>query len=580
VRSLEEFTTRLSFLVKHARQILICFVVLTVIAFVALTLTGIKLDNKLQPYNVFSPKKFHDYRVIMKNFPPQLFFKSLIGREDAEIFQHFDAGSLKELWIKASKDKAIFDLIFSIALSSASIFLFLAVLFKRDIKHKSAKFLRGASLIEPSKLNSMIDNDFRITFGKEKVHFPRHYENMGMFLFGAPGSGKSTLLKHLIPQIETDPALIYDRKPEIYQLFYNPERDLLLDPKDQRTIQWNIFKEIHEGEDIDNIISSLISLSDDPKKAFFEQAGRDIFKAIFTRLWKTDSPSNKTLIDFLNDNGSDRERLYEALRDDPRVEGYLSKDNNTSNSIMTVVSQFSNALVRRHFYFDGNFSVRQFIKNGTGRLFVVNRAATEEAFKAYYTLFFDLAFREFLDRSINRTFRFWFVLDEFPSLMRLETLQKLLAEGRDRGNSTILGAQDFEQIKKTYGNDAYSIFNQTNTKIIFRVNDPNTTEYLSRAFGDQEVVQSVKTLSSDVKGQRSGYNFGEQQKVSRLILPSEIKAMKPLNGYVSIGEHPITQISMDIFRQPERTKLIPRTISEIEMREKQIEGGIADELLD
>jgi len=543
-------------------------------------LAGLTSDNGLQPYNVFSHQRFYIYRSVMKLYSPGVFIKDSLHRALTGIPQNTEEALLEGQWIAIVKHKAVFDLLFSSVLSALFVGSVLTVLLKKDIARKDEKFLRGASLVSPQRINSAVKK-YRIIFGKEKVRFPKNFENMGMFLFGSPGSGKSTFLKYFIPQITGDPAVIYDRKPEFYPLFYVHGRDLLLDPKDERTIKWNIFKEIEEKEDIDNIVSSMIPLPADPKAAFWYQAARDIFHAIFTLLWETGKASNKTLIDFLYVNGCNREKLYNILKHDPRVEGYIAKDNNTANSIMSVVSQFSNALVQRHFYHDGDFSIREFIRNGSGRLFIVNRNATEEAFKTYYTLFLDLAFREFLNRQINRNCRFWFIIDEFPSLMKLETLQRLLAEGRDRGSCPVIGAQDFEQLKKTYGQDAYSIFNQTNTKVIFRIGEPNTTEYLSRAFGEQEIIQQVKTLSAGARSIRDGYNFSEQQKIRRIILPSEIKGLEDLTGYVSIGEYPVTQISMDIFTQPNRNSMIPRNIPEIaiEKMQKQDTGEDLDELL-
>jgi len=516
----------------------------------------------------------------MQQYPPSAFIKDSFHKTLTGVRENPEEALLKYQWIAIVKHKAVFDMLFSSVLSAIFMGSVLTILFKKDISRKDEKFLRGASLVSPQRLNSAIKN-YRITFGKEKVRFPISFENMGMFLFGSPGSGKSTFLKYLIPQITNDPALIYDRKPEFYPLFFEPKKDLLLDPKDERTIRLNIFKEIEEKEDIDNIVNSMIPLPADPKAAFWYQAARDIFHAIFTLLWEKGNASNKALIDFLYVNGCNREKLYNILKHDPRVEGYISKDNNTANSIMSVVSQFSNALVQRHFYHDGDFSVREFIRNGTGRLFIVNRNATAEAFKAYYTLFFDLAFREFLNRQIDRSFRFWFIIDEFPSLMKLETLQRLLAEGRDRGSCPVIGAQDFEQVKKIYGPDAYSIFNQTNTQVIFRTKDPNTTEYLSRAFGDQEHVQQIRTLSAGARSIRDGYSFSEQEKISRIILPSEIKGLEDRTGYVSIGAYPVTQISMDIFTHPDRNSMIPRNIPEIaiEKEQKQDTGEDMDELL-
>jgi type IV secretory pathway TraG/TraD family ATPase VirD4 len=514
----------------------------------------------------------------MKLYPPGIFIKDSLQRALTGIPKNAEEAVLEGQWIAIVKHKAIFDFFCSSAVSASLIALVLTILFKKDIARKDKKFLRGASLVSPHKINCAIKN-YRITFGKEKVRFPENFENMGMFLFGSPGSGKSTFLKYLIPQITSDPAVIYDRKPEFYPLFYEQGKDLLLDPKDERTIRWNIFTEIEEKEDIDNIVNSMIPRPTDPKAAFWYQAARDIFNAILTLLRENGDASNKALIEFLYVNGCNRENLYKILKHDPRVEGYISRDNNTANSIMSVVSQFSNALVQRHFYHDGDFSIREFIRNGTGRLFIVNRTATEEAFKTYYTLFFDLAFREFLNRQINRSFRFWFIIDEFPSLMKLETLQRLLAEGRDRGSCPVIGAQDFEQVKKTYGPDAYSIFNQTNTKVIFRINDPNTTEYLSRAFGEQEFLQQVRILSAGTRSIRDGYNFSEQQKISRIILPSELKGMEALKGYISIGEYPVTQISLNIFNQPDINSMIPRSIPEIAIDKKQDTGEDLDELL-
>jgi type IV secretory pathway TraG/TraD family ATPase VirD4 len=268
--------------------------VLTAIAFVGLTWAGIRSDNGLQPYNVFSHQRFYIYRSVMKLYSPGVFIKVSLHRALTGIPQNTEEASLEGQWIAIVKHKAIFDLLFSSAISASLMVLVLTVLFKKDIARKDEKFLRGASLVSPQKINSAVKN-YRITFGKERVRFPKNFENMGMFLFGSPGSGKSTFLKHLIPQIADDQAVIYDRKPEFYPLFYVHGRDLLLDPKDERTVKWNIFKEIEEKEDIDNIVNSMIPLPADPKSAFWYRAGQDIFHAIFTLLWENGKASNKTL---------------------------------------------------------------------------------------------------------------------------------------------------------------------------------------------------------------------------------------------------------------------------------------------
>lgn len=538
---------------------------MTIVIFISLGYWGIKSQSKMQPYHLYSPIKFIEYRQFLKDYPLGSYIKDFLNR-----FRYSQYSETQDVflvyWENAIKKKALFDLTLSAGLSFAFMSFMLVFIFKRDIQLKDERFLRGASFVDPCRVNDYV-KQYRIVFGKEKVRLPISYENTGLFLFGSPGSGKSTFIKHLIPQITGDPIIIYDRKPEFYPLFYEQSRDLLFDPSDNRTIKWNIFKEIQEREDIDNIVRSLIPLPIDPKSAFWYQAAQDIFIAIFTHVWESEKCSNKKLIDFLYENGNNRGKLFNKLKHYPQVEGYISKDNNTSNSVMSVVAQFSNALIQRHFYSEGDFSIREYIRNPNGRLFIVNRIATEDAFKTYFTLFLDLAFREFLSREVDRNFRFWFIIDEFPTLMKLETLQHLLAEGRDRGSCVTLGAQDFEQVKKKYGADAYSIFNQTNTKIIFHINDPNTTEYISRSLGEQEVAIPVRTLSAGTKKFKDGYSFSEQQKINRIILPSEIKGLPALKCYVSLGEYPVTKISVNIFKKQPTNHLVQRIIPEIKIIE-------------
>jgi type IV secretory pathway TraG/TraD family ATPase VirD4 len=127
--------------------------------------------------------------------------------------------------------------------------------------------------------------------------------------------------------------------------------------------------------------------------------------------------------------------------------------------------------------------------------------------------------------------------------------------------------------------DAFSIFNQTSTKLTFKINDPDTAEYISRAFGEQEYITPVKTMTASTRSMRDGYNFSEQQRIRRIILPSEISGLKPLRGFVWIGEHPVTKISFDIFNQANRFSLIPKPVPEIDSGHEELIEEETDELL-
>src|SRR3546814_3152831 len=64
-------------------------------------------------------------------------------------------------------------------------------------------------------------------------------------LFGTTGAGKTTQLRDLTVQMRQrqDNAVVFDLTGAYVEAFYDPERDTILNPMDQRCPAWTIFND-------------------------------------------------------------------------------------------------------------------------------------------------------------------------------------------------------------------------------------------------------------------------------------------------------------------------------------------------
>ncbi len=113
---------------------------------------------------------------------------------------------------------------------------------------------------------------------------------------------------------------------------------------------------------------------------------------------------------------------------------------------------------------------------------------------------------EFKDgRSVKHyKHRLLLLLDEFPSLGKLEIIEEALAYMAGYGLKSYLITQDKEQVVGAYGKDE-TITSNCHIKIAYAPNKPETADYLSKLCGEATVVKDSITVS----GKRFGMLLGQ-----------------------------------------------------------------------
>lgn len=428
-------------------------------------------------------------------------------------------------------------------------------------RRKGEEYIRGAQMVELDTLNDKLlaeakKNELsQIRIGDTILPF--EMESKHMLILGTSGSGKGVLMNQIVTQINKrkqekktgERCVFYDLKGEFVAKQYQ-QGDIIFSPFDKRSIGWNIFNEIVCEPDFD-VLSKSLFVSTDVKNEYWYNCAGDVFRTGLVYLKANRTTSNRDIWNFFAQDIPDIINAFRRL--DIKERGalqHLNKaDSSTSASIISIVRE------RIHFFrylidMDGSFSFREFIRQQNSEeihpnLFILNIDKYDMLFKPLMTLCIDSMIRETLSLPDSLTRRIWFIIDELGTLYRMDSIIKLETVGRSKGGCLICSNQDLGRIEEMYGRaNLKSFFNNFNTSFTFRIMEPDTAEFLSRAIGDQ---QKLKTTESR---QMSPSNFGDrrsetdQEKTERLIMPVEFRNLKDLEALLYIAGYDVTNITI------------------------------------
>ncbi len=452
---------------------------------------------------------------------------------------------------------------------------------------KREEVKRGGELISAKQLKKELTKDIlrehkrngldaRLYLSTNKIPIAENMETRSFFFLGAAGSGKTQGILNIASQIENFPAIFYERKGDDFIApFYRADKDLLFSPFDERTVKWNIFDDIQSDGDINFFVNSIIPLESSSKDAHWDEQARIILKAVFLHIWKSQNPSNKSLIDFLLAN-ADITTLRESLVGSSVVKQYgLSgdiqgalTDDNQGQSVLATFNRYRNAIKLRCMYIsdeEANFSVKAYIKavvNGENkRLFLYNAEHIQGEYNLYLNLLINLLFKEILSLSNDLQRRIWLIFDEIQSLGAngagkqgkgtISSLISFLAEARSKGACTIVATQSLPILEELVGkNNMLSLLQLLATKIIFSYDEPYGQRLITDFIGKQEIIkeklgrsESVNTFSNDARNTHT-----TEEKTQDILLASELANLRVLNAYLKISGYNIAKVEFEIAR--------------------------------
>ncbi|MBV7300286.1 type IV secretion system DNA-binding domain-containing protein [Enterovibrio paralichthyis] len=398
---------------------------------------------------------------------------------------------------------------------------------------------------------------------------------------GNTGQGKTQTILPLVKEIRgyNDKAIIYDKARAFVSYFYNADNDIILNPLDSRSPDWNIHAEATDATHYDAIAEAMIPL---PKgqEPYWSLAARTIFSKTALRFAQAREYRMRPLL--LKLYSTTLEEMAAMLQGTEA--GALLDMNNpkTGESIRSVMSTYIKCLG----YCKDNgvlvdpdtgiqdksrlFSITEWVKNDERRgfIFITVKGEHSATLKPLITTFYNVAIVAGMSLSPSKTRRLFVMMDELPSINKLPALTSGAAELRQFGFSFVLGWQLYSQLEEVWGTSgAQTVSGLLNTRIQFNPGtEPANVKHASEQFGSYTVLMPDEGYSFGVGVYRDGANLKYKEDKRACVTPSAISIVPPLNGFIRLagGMFPVSPFSVP-YHEPDTIAkdLIDRPLEEL-----------------
>ena len=456
--------------------------------------------------------------------------------------------------------------------SAAAISVFLGLFWLRGRQLNRAKRIRGAELATARQLRWRVRPPHRrlrdLASGRPPpctiadVPFPDRAETRHTIVSGTTGSGKTVLISDLVAQIRDrgERCILYDKMGSYTRAFFDPGRDVLLNPLDARSPRWSPFHEARSLRDFDTMAAALIPQQKDTVDPFWVTAARQLFANGAGVLREKGVTENRVLVDHLLK--TELTALAQAMEGTVAQSIVDPENPKTALSVRAMLTAHLGAL--EVLSDEGTpFSIRDWIsdENRGGFLFLTSRADQHASLRGLISTWLEIAVNALLSLDQDDGRRVWIVLDELPTLHQVPSLQPGLAESRQFGGCFVLGIQVISALRDLYGrNGAETISGLCGTRAVLSAPDEDTARWSAACLGRAEVEEVAEGFSYGANTIRDGVSLTPRRELRPLALASEIMQLPALHGYLRFpGPLPAARIELEyVAREKAAERFVPR----------------------
>ncbi len=427
---------------------------------------------------------------------------------------------------------------------------------KRGEKQAENILLKGDKILPTEVTRKLIESNGKASkLSLAKLPLIKHTETAHLLFHGTTGSGKSNAIKELLDQIrkQGDRAIIYDKSCNFLEEFYLPDKDILLNPLDERGQAWNLWAECRDSADFDSLAAAQIPMPLSTQDPFWVNAARTIFSSAAFEMRKDENRSVMKLLQTLLT--ADLNSIQKYLKGTEAETLVSDKIEKTAVSIKSVLATYLKSLKYLKESKDA-FSIRQWIQNANAHnwLFITSSGDRHETLKPLITAWLDIAVNSLLSLTPSNERRIWLILDELASLHQLPYLTQTLSESRKFGGCVVIGIQNYAQLAKLYGHDgSREISALLNTRFMFRQPDPEMAKWAANNFGETFVDEVREGTSYGANTIRDGVSINRVETRKQVVSFSEIMSLANLFAYVRLpGQFPVTLVEFFYKKRPRK----------------------------
>jgi type IV secretory pathway TraG/TraD family ATPase VirD4 len=431
------------------------------------------------------------------------------------------------------------------AVVAALVMLIMVGFWKATRRERSEAHKRGVLLEHSSRRRRGVFSNAGTSLTVGGVPVTELDETKHFKFMGTTGTGKSTAIRELLGKAiqRGDRAVFADPDGGYRNQFYNRYRgDIVLNPFESASVRWDLFGEIENEYDVEQLASSLIPDCEDASAREWRAYARTLLAAVIRRCHLNNARCAQELWRLLT--AASVEELRPWVAGTP-AQPFLDGDN--SRMFGSIRAVLVSAIAGYEFVQSqraAGFSVRRWIRQDQqcGCLFLPYKAGQIAALRSMIATWMRLAIFEAMSQPEGFDQRLWFVVDELDALGTIDGLKDALARLRKFGGRCVLGFQSVAQVSTTYGHGtAQSLVENCGNTLILRCagsENGGTSQFASKLIGDREVLRLQTSRGRDREGSFSGKNgrrsrnITEQRVIEPAVLASELEQLPDLTGYL------------------------------------------------
>lgn len=393
----------------------------------------------------------------------------------------------------------------------------------------------------------------------------RNKETSHILITGTTGSGKTNCMHTLLPQVrkKNQSAIIVDFTGAMVASYYDPARgDVILCPFDKRSRRWDFWKEVSSSGDsssnmnLESLSKALFATDDFKADPFWNDAAEVIFQDIVSYLLDKRDYSLESLNSMIAK--VDIKTLAKKLKNTYST-AYLDPNNEkTAASIRSTLATNTKALRCIEEDGDDPLCLWDWVSNidgeGQGKwLFLLSPPDHRDIMKPLVTIWMDIIINKIMSLGENQQRRVWVVVDELAALKKLPSIPIAAAEGRKYGICLLAGVQSAYQLYQIYGqNTGLTMFDQFNTKFVFRTQENNFANYICKNFGEVEYKESSENYSYSASEMRDSVNVSMQEKRKPLVAISDLATLADCEAFVKLPEPSVSLVRIKMKYQAQK----------------------------
>lgn len=446
----------------------------------------------------------------------------------------------------------------------------------------------------------------------EQGRYLTHDGKEHAFCFAPTRAGKGVGL--VIPTLLTwrHSVVVLDVKGENWEITA-PWRSqfshcLYFNPADDRSVHFNPLLEVRKGpkevRDVRNIVEIICDPDGDSQGSDFwtDSAKSLLTAAILHVLYAENDKSLAGVLSFLRDPERSTEETLERMKKTPHKHGkphpivaqsaqsMLNMAEKARSGVVSTAERFLNLFedpILAEVTSRSDFRLRDLQQAGHPvSLYLVVPPSDMTRLRPVLRLMLiqmGSALTEELDED-SRKHKLLMLLDEFPTLGRLDWFESALAYVAGYDIKCYLIAQDLNQIEKAYGaNNA--ILGNCHLRVTFAPNDERTAKRISDLLGTATATKKTESLS----GKRGSFSLenkseSEVEYARELMTPGEVMQLPPDESIVLVaGQYPIRAKKVRYYQDPHFQRYCPQWNAKFQPLElggvgyPDVPGGVTDD---